>query len=74
MLTIDRINCTLDFEQDGKHLGNLELDFSDNRHAFAKIPVPLACIKNESGPTLLLSAGNHGDEYEGQMIQRPHMP
>jgi len=70
MLTIDRINCTLDFERDGKHFGNLELGFSDNRHAFAKIPVPLVCIKNGAGPTLLLSAGNHGDEYEGQVILR----
>ena len=70
MLTIDRINCTLDFEQDGKQFGNLELGFSDNQNAFAKIPVPLVCIKNGSGPTLLLSAGNHGDEYEGQVILR----
>jgi len=44
MLTIGRINCTLDFEQDGKQFGNLGLGFSDNRHAFAKIPAPLACI------------------------------
>lgn len=70
MLTIDRINCGLDFEQDGKHFGNIELGFSDNRHAFAKIPVPLVCIKNGTGPTLLLSAGNHGDEYQGQVILR----
>ena len=65
MLTIDCLNCTLDFEQDGKHFGNIELGYSDNRHAFAKIPVPVVCIKNGSGPTLLLVAGNHGDEYEG---------
>ncbi|MDP6028616.1 MAG: hypothetical protein QF636_03365 [Arenicellales bacterium] len=53
MLTVDRIICSLDFEQDGKHFGNLELGFSDNRHAFSKIPVPLVCIRNGSGPTLL---------------------
>jgi len=41
MLTIDRINCALDFERDGKQFGNIELGFSDNRHAFAKIPVPV---------------------------------
>ena len=70
MLTIDRINCRLDFEQDGKHFGNIELGFSDNRHAFSKIPVPVVCIRNGTGPTLLLSAGNHGDEYEGQVILR----
>ena len=70
MLTIDRIHCSLDFDRDGKHIGNLELGFSDNRHAFSKIPVPVVCIRNGDGPTLLLSAGNHGDEYEGQVILR----
>jgi len=70
MLTIDRLDCRLDFEQDGKQFGNIELGFSDNRHAFGKIPVPVVCIKNGTGPTLLLSAGSHGDEYEGQVILR----
>ena len=70
MLTTDKINCTLEFERDGKQFGNLELTFSDNQHAFAKIPIPVVNIKNGSGPTLLLCAGNHGDEYEGQAILR----
>jgi predicted deacylase len=70
MTSIDSINCDLDFELDGKKFGNLEFSFSDNRHAFDKIPVPVVCIKNGNGPTLLLSAGNHGDEYEGQVILR----
>lgn len=70
MTTIDSINCNLDFERDGKHFGNIDLGFSDNRHAFDKIPIPLVAIKNGTGPTLLLSAGNHGDEYEGQVILR----
>ncbi len=35
-----------------------------------KFRFPLVCIKNGTGPTLLLSAGNHGDEYEGQVILR----
>ena len=70
MLTIDRIDCGLDFEQEGKQFGNIELGFSDNQNSFAKIPVPVVCIRHGSGPTLLLSAGNHGDEYEGQVILR----
>ena len=70
MLTTDKIDCSLDFERDGKHFGNLDLSFSDNANAFARIPVPVVSIKNGSGPTLLLSAGNHGDEYEGQVILR----
>ena len=70
MLTIDRLDCNLDFEQEGKHFGNIEIGYSDNRHAFAKIPIPVVCIRHGDGPTLLLSAGNHGDEYEGQVILR----
>jgi len=70
MINIDYLRCELDFEQDGKQFGNIELGYSDNQHAFAKIPVPIICIKNGDGPTLLLSAGNHGDEYEGQVILR----
>ena len=27
--------------------------------------MPIAVIKNGSGPTLILTGGNHGDEYEG---------
>ena len=70
MINIDYLRCELDFEKDGKNFGNIELGYSDNQHAFAKIPVPIICIKNGDGPTLLLSAGNHGDEYEGQVILR----
>jgi predicted deacylase len=70
MTTIDSINCDLDFDLDGKQFGNLDFSFSDNKHAFDKIQVPLITIKNGSGPTLILSAGNHGDEYEGQVILR----
>jgi predicted deacylase len=70
MISSENISCDLDFDSDGKRLGNLNLKFSDNRHAFDKIPIPVAVIKNGSGPTLLLTAGNHGDEYEGQVILR----
>ena len=62
--------CRLDLEAAGKQLGYLELSHSDNGNAFGIIPVPIAVIANGGGPTLLLSAGNHGDEYEGQVILR----
>ncbi len=70
MTLIDAITCDLDFDLEGKHFGNIDLSVSDNKHAFDKIPIPVVSIKNGSGPTLLLSAGNHGDEYEGQVILR----
>jgi len=64
------ISCNLNFDLDGKSLGNLDLTYSNNQHAFDKLPIPIAVIKNGNGPTLLLTAGNHGDEYEGQVILR----
>ncbi|MFT5505689.1 MAG: putative deacylase [Gammaproteobacteria bacterium] len=70
MNAIDNIQCDVDFEADGKQIGSIDLSYSDNHHAFNKIPIPLVVIKNGKGPTLLLSAGNHGDEYEGQVILR----
>ncbi len=65
-----RIHCTIDLESPGRRVGWLEVRHSDNRHAYGIIPVPIACIGNGRGPTALLSAGNHGDEHEGQVIAR----
>ena len=70
MMRTKNISCELDFDSDGKRLGNLNLKYSDNEHAFDTIPIPVAVIKNGDGPTVLLIAGNHGDEYEGQVILR----
>jgi predicted deacylase len=63
-----RITTDIDYDRPGRQLGHLRLIHSDNRHAFSVIPVPVAVLANGSGPTVLLSAGNHGDEYEGQVI------
>ncbi len=37
------------------------------RSAYGEIMVPIAVVKRGPGPTVLLMAGNHGDEYEGQI-------
>lgn len=70
MLSSRKINCKLDFESAGKRLGYLSLLHSDNENSYGEVPVPTAVIKNGFGPTLFLSAGNHGDGYEGQVILR----
>jgi len=62
------IYSEIDLSQNGKHLGYLRLPHSVHRSAYGWIPIPVASIKNGSGPTVLLMAGNHGDEYEGQII------
>jgi predicted deacylase len=62
-----RISSEIPFDQNGKQLGFLRLPHSVHRSAYGWIPIPIACIKNGAGPTVLLMAGNHGDEYEGQI-------
>jgi len=62
-----QIFATVDYEKDGKQIGNLQAPQSFNTAGWANYFIPIAVIKNGSGPTALLSGGNHGDEYEGQV-------
>jgi len=66
--TKSRITTELDFDRPGKQVSYLRMIHSDDRHAFGAIPVPIACLAHGQGPTVFLSAGNHGNEYEGQII------
>jgi hypothetical protein len=50
-----------------KQHGFIRLPYSVHRSAYGWIPIPVASIKNGKGPRILLMAGNHGDEYEGQV-------
>ena len=68
--TYGPLNCQIDIHTPGKRFNYIHLDHSDVRHAFGTIQIPIAIIKGGSGPCVLLSAGNHGDEYEGQCILR----
>lgn len=70
MTTYGPISCDLDLESPGKRTGNLRLIHSDNAHAASIIPIPIAVIANGEGPSVVLSAGTHGNEYEGQVILR----
>jgi hypothetical protein len=62
-----RILCPLDLDRNGRQVGHLRLPHSSNRSAYGWIGIPIAVIRNGSGPTVYLGAGNHGDEYEGQV-------
>ena len=70
MITYGPIACDLDLEGPGKRTGNLRLTHSDNVHALSIIPIPIAVIVGGEGPSVVLSAGTHGNEYEGQVILR----
>ncbi len=57
----------IDFEMNGKQVGVLHLPYSVTRSGYGMIDIPIAVFKNDNGPSVLLMAGNHGDEYEGQV-------
>jgi predicted deacylase len=62
------IRNEIDLDADGRHVGYLRLPHSVHRSAYGWIPVPIASIRNGDGPVVLLMGGNHGDEYEGQVL------
>ena len=62
-----RITSEVDFEKNGKQQGFLRLPHSVHRSAYGWIGIPVVCIKNGAGPSVLVMSGNHGDEYEGQV-------
>ena len=64
------ISCDFDFDAQGKHYGAAHLTYSDDANGMRVFLIPIVTIKNGSGPTILLTAGNHGNEDEGQLILR----
>ncbi|MEQ1770775.1 MAG: succinylglutamate desuccinylase/aspartoacylase family protein [Devosia sp.] len=56
---------TIDFDKHGKQIGFVDIPHSPHEDAWGATRIPLAVIANGSGPTVILEAGNHGDEYEG---------
>jgi predicted deacylase len=58
----------IDYERQGKQVDWLNLPHSVTRSAYGAISIPIAVIRNGDGPTVFLMAGNHGDEYEGQIV------
>lgn len=62
-----KISPTIDFDASGKHWGYLDLPHSTDRSAWGTMRIPVAVASGGTGPTLLVTGGNHGDEYEGQI-------
>jgi predicted deacylase len=63
-----RLVAEVDFEKNGKQTGLVRLFHSTHASAYGFIGFPIVVIKNGTGPTGLLFGGNHGDEYEGQLV------
>lgn len=66
-LARSRIRCPVDLTSPGKRSGNLALRHSDNANPLGIYPVPVMVVAGEPGPTTLLVAGVHGDEFEGPL-------
>ncbi|SIO42111.1 N(2)-acetyl-L-2,4-diaminobutanoate deacetylase DoeB [Paraburkholderia phenazinium] len=59
------IQPTVDFEAHGEQHGFLKLPHSHDASAWGAVMIPVTVIRRGEGPTVLLTGGNHGDEYEG---------
>lgn len=70
MLSYGTVTCRLDLDAPGKRAGWIELSHSDNVNEFSAIRGPIGVIRGGAGPVALVTGGNHGDEYEGQIIAR----
>ena len=57
----------IDFDRPGRQVGHLQLPRSKDTAAWASLFIPILCIGNGEGPTVLVTGGNHGDEPEGQI-------
>jgi predicted deacylase len=61
------IHTTIDFGKTGVQSGVLSVPHSHDLSGWAKVQIPIMSVVNGDGPTVLLMAGNHGDEYQGQI-------
>jgi predicted deacylase len=57
----------VEYEAKGKHVGVLRVPYTRDSAALASVAVPIVVVNGRAGPTVLLTAGTHGDEYEGQV-------
>lgn len=62
------VHTTIDFDKNGKQAGYFNIPHSPHEDAWGAVRIPICVIRNGSGPTAILMAGNHGDEYEGPIV------
>jgi predicted deacylase len=64
---MSRLSADIDLMAEGKATGFVRVPHSVHRSAYGWIPIPIVRIRNGDGPSVLMQAGNHGDEWEGQI-------
>jgi hypothetical protein len=59
------VTATVDFNREGLQHGYIRVPYSHDRSTYGHIPIPVSVALRGDGPTVLLTGGVHGDEYEG---------
>lgn len=62
------VQCDIDFMREGRQVGHMLVPQSTNESAWGGVRIPIVMLRNGDGPGLLLTAGVHGDEFEGQIV------
>jgi predicted deacylase len=62
-----RLVTEISLDGPGKRHGYVRVPLSSHESAYGFVPVPIVVISGTPGPTTALIAGNHGDEYEGEV-------
>lgn len=61
------IHTEVELDADGRQTGYLHLPYSPHEDAWGAVAVPICVIRGGRGPTVLMTGGVHGDEYEGPL-------
>ena len=61
------VSASVDYELPGIQHGHLSIPHSRDDSAYGAVMIPIAVVANGDGPTVLLTGGNHGDEYQGPL-------
>lgn len=59
---------TIDLDREGKQVGFIMIPHSPHGDAWGVTRIPIAVLRNGSGPAVIIEGGNHGDEYEGPIV------
>jgi len=62
------VTLEIELDRPGRHQGALLVPWSRDESAYGQLVVPVTVLNGGPGPTLLLTGGVHGDEYEGQIV------
>jgi predicted deacylase len=66
-MSATQIHATVDFDRPGIQRGHLCVPYSYNLGGWANLLIPVMVAHGGRGSTALVMAGNHGDEYPGQV-------